>query len=217
MSWEGAIFDLDGTLLDSMYIWDEAPGRLVRRYGGGAPEGLAEAVKEMGRREASDYLIRRFALPCTVEAAMAAIDELVDGEYRERVPVKPGAGRLLQALADRKIPCAIATASEVYQARDALERLGLWRHFQFAVSSIDYGPKTGPGVYHEAARRLHSAPERTLVFEDALHAARAAKEAGFRVAAVYDPSAEGDQAALRALCDWYLPRLDDEVFLHVLD
>ena len=70
-------------------------------------------------------------------------------------------------------------------------RLGLWKHFLFAFSSLQYGPKTGPDLYRAAARSLGSAPERTVVFEDALHAARSAKRAGFLVAGVYDPSAEG--------------------------
>ena len=64
-----------------------------------------------------------------------------------------------------------------------------------------------------AARSLGSPPERTIVFEDALHAAQAARRAGFLVAGVYDPSAEGDQEALRAVCHWYLPSLDDRDFL----
>ena len=71
-------------------------------------------------------------------------------------------------------------------------------------------------MYFAAARSLGSAPEHTIVFEDALHAARTAKEAGFLVAGVYDPSAEGDQEALREICDWYLPRLDDLGFLALL-
>ena len=90
-------------------------------------------------------------------------------------------------------------------------RLGLWKHFLFAFSSLQYGPKTGPDLYRAAARSLGSAPERTVVFEDALHAARSAKRAGFLVAGVYDPSAEEDQEALRCLCDWYLPRLDSRI------
>ena len=92
-------------------------------------------------------------------------------------------------------------------------RLGLWQHFLFAFSSLQYGSKSGPELYFAAAKSLGSPPERTLVFEDALHAARTAKEAGFLVAGVYDPSAEGDQEALREICDWYLPRLDDVNFL----
>ena len=129
----------------------------------------------------------------------------------------PGADRLLARLADSGISCCIATASEAFQARDAMVRLGLWKHFLFAFSSLQYGPKTGPDLYRAAARSLGSAPERTVVFEDALHAARSAKRAGFLVAGVYDPSAEEDQEALRCLCDWYLPRLDSPDFLAALE
>ncbi len=216
MSWDGAIFDLDGTLTDSMYIWDEAPRALVRRFGGTPPEDLAQTIKEMGRREASEYLIGAFRLDCTPERAMDAINDLVTEEYRDRVPMKPGADRLLARLARRGIPCAVATASEAFQARDALDRLGLWKYFRFAVSCMQYGPKTGPEVYLEAAARLGADPARTLVFEDALHAARTAKRAGFRVVGVYDPSAREDRDALKEVCDWYLPRLDDESFMHSL-
>lgn len=214
---EGAIFDLDGTLTDSMYIWDEAPKKLVRQFGGEPPEDLATAIREMGRREASEYLIKTFHLDCTPEKAMEAINDLVTDEYRNRVPLKPGAARLLERLAAMGIPCAVATASETFQARAALERLGVWDRFRFAVSSIQCGPKTGPEVYLEAARRLGSTPERTLVFEDALHAARTAQRAGFQVAGVYDPSAGQDRAALEQVCRWYLPRLDDREFLSALN
>ena len=214
---EGAIFDLDGTLTDSMYIWNEAPGTLVRRFGKTPPENLAEQLKEMGRLEASEYLIRTFGLCSTPEQVMESINELVTVEYRERVPLKPGADALLSRLESLGVPCGIATASESFQARDAMRRLGQWAHFRFAISSLQYGPKTRPDIYFEAARRLGSQVQRTLVFEDALHAARTAKEAGFLVAGVYDPSAEADQPALRALCDWYLPRLDDPDFLARLE
>ena len=214
---EGAIFDLDGTLTDSMYIWNEAPKALVRKFGGEPPEDLARDIREMGRREASEYMVDTFCLPCTPQQVMEGVNALVTGEYRDRVPMKTGADTLLERLGALGVPCGIATASEAFQARDAMVRLGLWDYFQFAVSSMEYGPKTQPGIYLEAARRLGCAPERTLVFEDALHAARTANQAGFLTAGVYDPSAESDQADLKALCRWYLPRLDDEAFLAWLD
>ena len=209
----GAIFDLDGTLVDSMYIWDAAPKAVVRRFGGTPPEDLAARIKEMGRREASEYMIQTFSLPCTPEQLMDGVNDLVTDEYRDRVPMKRGADRLLERLETLGVPCGIATASEAFQARDAMVRLGLWKHFLFAFSCQQYGPKTGPDLYLAAARSLGSPPERTIVFEDALHAAQAARRAGFLVAGVYDPSAEGDQAALRAVCHWYLPSLDDRDFL----
>ena len=139
MSIKGAIFDLDGTLTDSMYIWQQAPVDLVRRYGGDPPEDLARDLKEMGRREAAEYLRERFALSATPEELMDTLNDLVTEEYRSRVPMKPGADKLLSRLAERNIPCCIATASEAFQARSAMERLGLWKYFRFAVSCVRYG------------------------------------------------------------------------------
>ena len=193
MNIRGAIFDLDGTLTDSMYIWQKAPVDLVRRYGGDPPEDLARDLKEMGRREAAEYLRSRFSISTTPEELMDTLNDLVTEEYRSRVPMKPGADRLLARLADSGISCCIATASEAFQARSAMERLGLWPHFRFAVSCVG------------------TAPAETVVFEDALHAARTAHEAGFRVCGVWDASAEEDQAALKALADWYVRDLGDWV------
>ena len=117
MNIRGAIFDLDGTLTDSMYIWQKAPVDLVRRYGGDPPEDLARDLKEMGRREAAEYLRSRFSLSTTPEELMDTLNDLVTEEYRSRVPMKPGADRLLARLADSGISCCIATASEAFQAR----------------------------------------------------------------------------------------------------
>lgn len=209
MSIRGAIFDLDGTLTDSMAIWDRAPRELVRRHGGRPPQDLAEALREMGRREACGYLRRRFGLAPTVEQLMEEINDIVTEEYRSRVPLKPGAEKLVRRLAAEGTALCVATASEVFQARLALERLGIWGHFAFAVSCIQWGGKTGPAIYQEAARRLGLPPEQVVVFEDALHAARTAAGAGFPVAGVYDDSAAGDRAAMERVCTWYVEDLDE--------
>lgn len=144
---EGAVFDLDGTLTDSMYIWDEAPKALVRRFGGTPPEDLAEQLKEMGRLDASEYMIKTFRLSCTPKQLMDGVNELVTRAYREQVPAKPGAAVLLDHLGQLGVPCGIATASEAFQARDAMVRLGLWDHFLFAFSALQYESKTKPGLY----------------------------------------------------------------------
>jgi len=134
------------------------------------------------------------------------------GEAGRAVVIDPNDPRgPLERLEALGVPCGIATASEAFQARSAMERLGLWPHFRFAVSCVQYGGKTRPDIYLEAARRLGTAPAETVVFEDALHAARTAHEAGFRVCGVWDASAEEDQAALKALADWYVRDLGDWV------
>ena len=213
---KGAIFDLDGTLVDSMYIWDWVPGELIRQLGGNPPEDLAQALTELSREEAAEYLIGRFHLTQTPEEILQAVNDLVSGAYRNTVHMKPGADVLLARLHQAGIPCGIATASEAFQAQDAMERLGLWKYFQFAISSGEYGSKSRPDIYLEAAHRLGGEPGEILVFEDALHAARTASAAGFLVAGVYDPSAQAEQQALQKLCRWYLPRLDEPGFLQQL-
>ena len=194
--------------------------RVARRYGEGRRPTLRQIEREgyaWARRgidtqaEAAEYLRSRFSLSTTPEELMDTLNDLVTEEYRSRVPMKPGADRLLARLADSGISCCIATASEAFQARSAMERLGLWPHFRFAVSCVQYGGKTRPDIYLEAARRLGTVPAETVVFEDALHAARTAYEAGFRVCGVWDVSAEEDQAALKALADWYVRDLGDWV------
>lgn len=209
MSIRGAIFDLDGTLTDSMYIWEYAPKELVRRHGGIPPENLADALREMGRREACAYLRQRFSLACTVEQMMDEINSIVSDEYQMRVALKSGAEKLLPRLAAEGVTLCVATASEAFQAEAALKRLGVWQYFSFAISCIQWGGKTGPAIYLEAARRMGLHPEQVVVFEDALHAARTAAGAGFPVDGVYDASAAGDKQAMQRVCAWYVQDLDD--------
>ena len=208
----GAIFDLDGTLIDSMYLWDYLPDALVRRFGATPRPGLSHALREMSTPQAADYLISVYRLPASPRQLMDALEELSDREYREKIPIKPGARELLDQLKGLGVPCALATASQTGQARAALERLGLAPFFRGIFSTEDYGPKSRPEIYLQAARALGAPPKDTLVFEDSLHAARTAAGAGFQVAGVYDPFSAEDSQAMGQVCRWYLPRLDDREF-----
>lgn len=208
-----AIFDLDGTLTDSMYVWDRLPEELVRQFGSSPAPDLSHTLRAMSSPQAADYLIRTYHLPASPRQLMGAMEELADREYRERVPLKPGVRTLLEHLKQLGVPCGVATASQEHQARQALERLGVWHCFSFVLSSTQYGPKTSPDIYLEAARRLGASPERTLVLEDALHAAQTAARAGFQVAGVYDAFSAENAQALRAVCRWYLSRPDAPEFL----
>lgn len=210
---KAAIFDLDGTLTDSMYVWDRLPEELVRRFGGIPAPDLSHTLRAMSSPQAIDYLIRTYHLPATPQQLTQAMEAIADREYREKVPLKPGVRPLLERLRQLGIPCCVATASQVHQARQALERLGVWPFFSFVLSATQYGPKTRPDLYLEAARQLGAAAQHTLVFEDALHAAQTAVQAGFQVVGVYDAFSEEDQPALKKICRWHLHQLDDPSFL----
>ena len=107
----------------------------------------------------------------------------------------------------------VATATDRHLAQAALRHAGIDGYFRGIVTSADVarGKEESPEIYERAMRRLQSNKKDTVIFEDALHAVRTAKAAGFRVAAVYDPAAEDDQAELRQLADYYI-RSFDEMF-----
>ena len=125
----GAIFDLDGTLVDSMKIWDVLPGKVVRSFGAEPTDDLAYQLAAMDKQEAADYMIKTFLLPLSREEVLNRVNELVDEEYSSIVPLKKGADVLLECLHSNKIPCSIATASEVSQAEQTMKRLGQWECF----------------------------------------------------------------------------------------
>ena len=107
----------------------------------------------------------------------------------------------------------VATATDRHLAQAALRHAGIDGYFRGIVTSaeVPLGKEESPEIYERAMRRLQSNKKDTVVFEDAFHAVRTAKAAGFRVAAVYDASAEADQAEIRGLADYYI-RSFDEMF-----
>ena len=203
MEIRGAIFDVDGTLLDSMPMW----GRLCDNYllGRGIQPrpDLRERVRCMSVPVAAAYLQEDYAISATAETVLAEILAMADAEYRERLPLKPGAAAFLRALHARGVPMCVATAGDRTLADAALTRCGVRDLFVDIVTCADVGQdKSSPRIYERALERLDTVRANTAVFEDALYAARTAHDAGFPVVALRDDS-EPQQETLRALADVY--------------
>jgi len=196
------VFDLDGTLLDSLGMWSELVSRFLREFGIDPPEGIDEEVKPMTVEEACAYIVARFSLPITAEEAVRTVSERAAKAYLEELPLKPDAKRFLQTASEKGIPCALATVTYPALLPAALKRLGIADCFQAVLTADDFPEgKTEPEMYLEAARRLGAAPAETLVFEDALYAAKTAKAAGFPVVGIRDVTAEPEWAELEQICD----------------
>lgn len=202
-----AIFDLDGTLLDSSEMWRTLGTRYLGLINIVPDNDLTEKLFEMSLPESARYLRENYKLPYSVEEIMRHFARMTEQFYREQVRFKDGASRLLAQLHMRCIRMSIATAGDASLGMAALTRLGVADFFSGAVSCTEYGAKTSPEVFLAAADLMYAVPEETVVFEDSLHAVRTAKKAGFRTAAVCD-SGESNQKDLEKLADFYAESLN---------
>ena len=209
----GAIFDVDGTLLDSMFIWDTIGETYLRSIGYEPREKLNEVFKNMSLFQAARYYRTEYGVTLSIDEIMNGVNAMLERYYRFEVSLKPGVAELLAQLQASGVKLCIATATDRYLVEAALERCGVLSCFGeiFTCNEVGHG-KDEPDIFEAALRFLGTRREETLVFDDALYAVRTAKEAGFLVAAVYD-SHERSQAEVRARSDLYLEDLTQLVEL----
>ena len=206
MRLQGAIFDMDGVLLDSMPVWQTLSAELVRSLGGRPEEGLSDVLRPMTLLESTAYCKNRYGLSQSPEELAALVNARVSRFYREEVRPKPGADAFLSLLQMQGVWMYVATATDREPAEAGLRRAGLSGHFRGLLTCSEVGQgKESPLIYEKALTRLRCRKEDCVVFEDSLFAVKTAKAAGFRVAAVYDAVSKADQPALRALADYYIP------------
>ncbi len=204
----GVIFDLDGTLIDSMGIWQEVPDQLVRRLGGEPEPGLADLLATRDLRGGAEQLIERYGWPLTPDQVLAEADRLLDEVYGSQVALKPGAAELVRRLHEMGVRLCIATASTETQARGSMAHYGLEDCFDFMLSCTEYGGKNKPDIFLEAARRFDLPPVEILLVEDSLYSVRTAKKAGFTTVGVADDSApEAEREEMARSCDRFIGSL----------
>lgn len=198
-----AIFDMDGTLIDSMTYWERLAEEFLERKGIQVVSAdLAERIKTMTMTQSAELFIREFGLPGTPETVAAEMNDMIDEHYRRDIPLKEGAAEYLKALKARGVRMCVASATAEHLMETCLKRLGVLEDFEFLLSCESVGAgKDRPDVYWKAARRLGSVPAETAVYEDALYAAQTAKKAGFYVVGVYDENASDKWKDLTVLAD----------------
>lgn len=205
-----AIFDMDGTLVDSGAVWAQLAKEYLAGLGVDLSSQLIEDTSHLTVLETASYFVQLLNLPLPPEKIANDINSRMEQRYRTDIPLKPGAFSLLERLHAAGFKMCVASSTSPALIDVCLRRLGVRDYFQFLLSSEEVGVgKSKPDVYLEAARRLGGKPENTFVFEDLLFAVKTAKSAGFPVVAVYDRESAGDREALEALADCYITRWDD--------
>jgi HAD superfamily hydrolase (TIGR01509 family) len=205
---KACIFDLDGTLLDSMGVWEKIDHEFFKKRGFAAPADYKDAVAALSFPETAAYTIKRFSLTDSVEDLMQEWKDIAEYAYGNTVPLKPGAKEYLSSLRERGAKLAIATSSTPALYEPALLRHGIFGWFDAICTSEEAGRgKSYPDVFLLAAKKLGVQPCDCVVFEDILTAVQTAKNAGFSVYGVYDKSSEADweqikQIADKTIMDW---------------
>ncbi len=201
----GAIFDLDGTLLDSMAIWDNFGADYLQARDIVPPADLNQTLKPMSLLQAVDYFKEIFRLTDTAEEMMRQFSDQIEKKYAAEVKLKPHVAEFLADLKSRNVRMCVATATDRRQAEAALKNLGILHYFSFILSCTDAGSgKDRPEIFEQALERLGTEKRQTVVFEDALHAVMTAKQAGFRVVGVEDFSAGDDAEQIKKTADYYI-------------
>lgn len=201
----GVILDIDGTVLDSMSIWQDAGVRYLASQHVEAEPGLAEKIYYMSIPEAAFYMRTHYGLEKSVEEISQGIKDVVRDFYYYEVPMKAGVKEFLQKMSEKKIPVVAATASDEDHLEHAFTRLGIRPYFAHIFTCAQAGAgKQSPAVYHMAAKFLNKKPEELYVFEDALYAIQTAKMAGYHTVGVYDEESKTDQEMIRDEADIYM-------------
>ena len=199
-----AIFDFDGTLFDSMFIWDSVGEIYLRSFGKEPKPSMREDVRALSLYQSACYFQKEYDLALSVEEIMAGINQTIEHFYIHEVLPKHGVVDFLEQMKKAEIPMCVATASDRCQIEAALGRCGMEHYFEaiFTCGEVGHG-KDEPIIFRKAMEHFGADRSAAIVFEDALHAVQTAKADGFSVVAVFDNS-EKRQNELRDLADCYI-------------
>jgi len=210
---KGAIFDCDGVLLDSMPAWIEAEVDYVISLGLRPRDDFVESVRALSTYEVAEYIKTEYNVRKPIEEIIEGRDKIIEDLYFYKIPLKEGVLSVLDYMRDRGVKMCVATASNRNIVEPAFRRCGILGYFEkIFTCSEEATSKNSPDIFIRAASFLGTDISETVVFEDAVHAIRSAKSAGFTIAAVYDISEDDSQDEIKSLCDYYYKSLTDFPF-----
>ena len=199
------LFDLDGTLVDSMWMWKEIDIEYLGRFGLSCPDDLQKVIEGMSFSETAVYFKRRFQIPDSIEEIKAAWEQMSMDKYRHEVPLKPGAKRLLDWAKGHGFSMGIATSNGREMVNAVIGALQLEPYFQSITTACEVAHgKPAPDIYLKVAGDLKVQPADCLVFEDVPAGIMAGKQAGMEVCAVEDRFSAHMKAEKQQLADYFI-------------
>ena len=205
MKISGAIFDMDGTLLDSTEMWQGAAGRYITSLMKTPEPDLGAKTKAMTLEELCAYLKSEYAIATTEEKIAKGFNTILREGYLSNVGIKEYVPILLEKFKQKSIAMCITTSTDKAIAEEILARLGIRDYFSHIVTCKEAGGgKEDPEVFLHAHDMLGTPKDETVVIEDGVLAIRGAKEAGFYVIAIADESEKENEPEIKQLADKYI-------------
>lgn len=210
MNFKGAVFDLDGTILDSMDVWDRIDIEFLSKRGFAVPEGYAKAISGLSFEDTAVYTKKLFGLPDAIEEITAEWSRMAMEAYSDRVELTKGAEEYLIRLKKAGVRLAVATALTRELLTPCLMRCGVYGLFDafFTAEEVGRG-KDSPDLFVAAARGLGLECHECIAFDDVLPAVKSAKEAGLIVCGVYEKNSSSHRAEIESIADIYISSFDE--------
>lgn len=210
---KGAIFDMDGTLLDSMPVWHRLTQNYLKQFNVHITDEDFAACEGFSQPEVADYFLARHPeLPLTRETMLGGMDALITSRYESVAVPKDGVLDFLERMRRQGVKMAIATLTARRHAEKALLDRDMMQYFEFMLTIEDIGvSKREPDIYLAAAERLGLAPADCMVFEDAPYAGVTAHRAGFQLCGLAEPAYAAGEAELRSVSDVFIERSYSEL------
>lgn len=212
------IFDLDGTLVDSMWVWKSIDDDYIAKYNLTTPENFYENMEGLSYTETAQYFLDLFPeLPHTVESLKKEWYEMSIEKYKREVHFKSGAIEFISHIREKGIQTGIATSNDRHLVEEFLDATDTSSLFDTICTSCEVTRgKPAPDVYLKAASNLDVAPCCCLVFEDVPAGIMAGKNAGMHVCAVEDRFSANQIEKKKALADYYISNYHD-IFNHTFE
>lgn len=202
---KGAIFDMDGTLVDSMHYWSKAFINKMDEENVPYPDDIMNIITPMGVKMCCDYMHNELGHPKTPDVIYKEIENAMIGEYATNIPTKPFAVEYLKKLKSQGVKMCVLSASTQKMIEASAKRWGYFDLMEFVLSCEEIGiSKSNPEIFRIVAEKMGLSIEDVTIFDDNEIAVKSAAKSGAKVVAVYDKAAEEYKNEIMTVADKYI-------------